>query len=78
MFLEYWMYFIFAMLLLLLTLITKIASSCVASLSVCFVIADNLCVHDILQDGAHYMIYTPVDPLLFVAVKVSWFFVNLF
>lgn len=23
-----------------------------------------------LQDGAHYMIYTPVDPLLFVAVKV--------
>lgn len=24
----------------------------------------------ILQDGAHYMIYTPSDPLLFVAVKV--------
>lgn len=23
-----------------------------------------------LQDGAHYMIYTPSDPLLFVAVKV--------
>ena len=23
-----------------------------------------------LQDGAHYMIYTPADPLLFVAVKV--------
>lgn len=30
-------------------------------------IADTL----YLQDGAHYMIYTPVDPLLFVAVKVS-------
>lgn len=24
----------------------------------------------VLQDGAHYMIYTPSDPLLFVAVKV--------
>lgn len=23
-----------------------------------------------MQDGAHYMIYTPSDPLLFVAVKV--------
>ncbi|WVZ87805.1 hypothetical protein U9M48_034386 [Paspalum notatum var. saurae] len=32
----------------------------------CFnLIADSL----YLQDGAHYMIYTPVDPLLFVAVK---------
>lgn len=24
-----------------------------------------------MQDGAHYMIYTPSDPLLFVAVKVT-------
>lgn len=24
----------------------------------------------LLQDGAHYMIYTPSDPLLFVVVKV--------
>lgn len=30
-----------------------------------------------LQDGAHYMIYTPVDPLLFVAVKVSRLLFNL-
>jgi len=37
------------------------------------VIADAL----YLQDGAHYMIYTPVDPLLFVAVKVSWLLFNL-
>ncbi|KAF8404063.1 hypothetical protein HHK36_008940 [Tetracentron sinense] len=25
--------------------------------------------NSILQDGTHYMIYTPSDPLLFVAVK---------
>jgi hypothetical protein len=30
-----------------------------------------------LQDGAHYMIYTPVDPLLFVAVKVCWLFLDI-
>jgi hypothetical protein len=42
------------------------------------VTADDSGVQYILQDGAHYMIYTPVDPLLFVAVKVSWFLFNLF
>lgn len=26
----------------------------------------------LLQDGAHYMIYTPSDPLLFVAAKVMF------
>ena len=26
----------------------------------------------LLQEGEHYMIYTPSDPLLFVAVKVSY------
>lgn len=27
----------------------------------------------LLQEGARYMIYTPSDPLLFVALKVSWY-----
>lgn len=25
-----------------------------------------------MQDGSHYMVYTPSDPLLFVAVKVKY------
>lgn len=28
----------------------------------------------LIQDGSHYMVYTPSDPLLFVAAKVSLIF----